>query len=102
MEGEAAASFNPWTLLDSNDPGDVIGKAKSKDDSAAAKKPAVAGPWAPASKAMEASTPAKKKKNNNKKKPAAAAANNQANGKGNVGNQNGGGKSTSKNGGANR
>ncbi|RCV34414.1 hypothetical protein SEVIR_7G166900v4 [Setaria viridis] len=96
MEG-AMASFNPWTLLDSNDPGDVIGKAKSKEDKAASKKPAAAeGPWAPASKAMAASTPAKKKKNK-KKKPAAAAAN-QANGKGPAGKQNGAGKQGSKNG----
>ena len=84
------ASFNPWTVLDTNDPGDVVGKAKSKEDAAVAKKPAAVGPWAPASKAMEASTPAKKKKNK-KKNPAAAAAS-QANGKGPAGKQNGAGK----------
>ena len=86
----AATGFNPWTALDSNDPGDVVGKAKSKEDAAVAKKPAARGPWAPASKAMEASTPAKKKKNK-KKNPAAVAAS-QANGKGPAGKQNGAGK----------
>ena len=53
----AATGFNPWTVLDTNDPGDVVGKAKSKEDAAVAKKAAAVGPWAPASKAMEASTP---------------------------------------------
>ena len=86
----AATGFNPWTVLDSNDPGDVVGKAKSKEDAAVAKKPAARGPWAPASKAMEASTPAKKKKNK-KKNPVAVAAS-QANGKGPAGKQNGAGK----------
>ncbi|CAN6268451.1 unnamed protein product [Urochloa humidicola] len=98
--GIDTASFNPWTLLDSNDPGDVIGKAKSKQDETTTKKPAASVPWAPASEAMEASTPAKKK-NKNKKKPAAAAPNQANNGKGPAGKQNGAGKG-SKNGGASR
>ncbi|CAN6228740.1 unnamed protein product [Urochloa humidicola] len=96
--GTDTTSFNPWTLLDRNDPGDVIGKAKSKQDETTTKKPV---PWAPASKAMEASTPAKKKKNKNKKKPTAAAPNQANNGKGPAGKQNGAGKG-SKNGGASR
>ena len=74
------ASFNPWTVLDSNDPGDVIGKTKTKDkeDAATGKKPA-SGSWAPSSKAMEASTPAKKQY---KKKLLAATARDQAKKKG--------------------
>ncbi|KAL6903552.1 hypothetical protein ACP4OV_004365 [Aristida adscensionis] len=64
------ASFNPWTVLDSDDPGDVVGKAKPKanEDADAANKPA----WK-SNKAMNASTPAKKKKNK-KKKPAAGSS----------------------------
>ncbi|XP_062224833.1 uncharacterized protein LOC133923567 [Phragmites australis] len=75
MEG-VTASFNPWTLLDSNDPGDRIGE-----------------PAAPAwvsNKAMNSSTPAKKKK---KKKKKPAASGDPANGKaGPVGKQNGAAK----------
>ena len=94
------ASFNPWTVLDSNDPGDVvIGKTKTKEDAAAGKKPAAAaGAWAPSSKAMEASTPATKKQY--KKKLPAAAARDQANkkGPGGAAKPNGAGKGTNKNG----
>lgn len=63
MEG-IPCSFNPWTVLDSNDPGDVVGKAKTKgkEDAAATKKPGAGSSWAAASKAMEASTPSKKSK----------------------------------------
>jgi len=87
------ASFNPWTVLDSNDPGDVSGKTKTKDkeDAATGKKPA-SGSWAPSSKAMEASTPAKQQY---KKKLPAAAARDQAKKKGPGGGaakQNGAGK----------
>ncbi|KAF8704200.1 hypothetical protein HU200_031696 [Digitaria exilis] len=88
----AEASFNPYSVLDSNDPGDVIGKATSKKGAASANQKPAAGPWAPASKAMAASTPAKKKKS--EKKPASAATNKnqQANGKGSKNGANGGAK----------
>ncbi|PVH35542.1 hypothetical protein PAHAL_7G210600 [Panicum hallii] len=92
------ASFNPWTVLDSNDPDNVIGKAKSQEDAAVAKKPAAGGPWAPASRAMEASTPAKKKKDKKKKPAAAAASQANGNGRGPAGKQNGAGKQGGKNG----
>jgi hypothetical protein len=69
MDGVVAAlaSFNPWTLLDDEDPGDHIGKAKPKDDRA--NNPNVTT-WL-TNKAMNSSTPAKKKKDNKKKKPEA-------------------------------
>lgn len=82
------SSFNPWTVLDSNDPGDVIGKTKTKEDAAAGKKPAA---WVPSSKAMEKSTPAKKQ--HKKKSPAAATPNKKGPG---ATKQNGAGKGTKK------
>lgn len=87
----AEASFNPYSLLESNDPGDVIGKANSKKGASDDNKKAAAGPWAPVSKAMAVSTPAKKKKNKNKPASSATNQNQQANGKGPAGKQNGAG-----------
>ncbi|TVU15323.1 hypothetical protein EJB05_38839, partial [Eragrostis curvula] len=89
MDGVIPSSFNPWTLLDSEDPGDRIGKAKSKEDEAKKTEPPS---WKAPNRAMNTSTPAKKKKNKKKKKPAASTSNNNnpaGNGNGAAGKQNG-------------